>query len=305
MMKPQTQAGCQLSVIVVFYNMRREAHRTLFSLTRAYQQNTDNLTYEVIVIDSGSTEPLDKAWVEGLGENFRYIYFDAKFPSPCAALNYGVQIAHGDYVMICIDGARILSPGILHYAMLASKIYPDPFIYTLGMHLGTKVQYHLVEEGYSQADEDVLIRSVDWEKDGYLLFDISTLAASGRNGYFSTPRESNCFMMLRSTYQRMGGFNEKFQSPGGGIANPDFFNRANALDNVSPIMLFGEATFHQFHGGVATNTSLKERAWVKRRKEYELIYGKAYEPCTISPIFFGSMHEKCARFITISPAGNE
>ena len=43
-----------LSVVVVFYNMRREAARTLHSLSRAYQQGIDDLDYEVIVVENGS-----------------------------------------------------------------------------------------------------------------------------------------------------------------------------------------------------------------------------------------------------------
>ncbi len=289
----QTNAKYRLSIVVIFYNMRREAARTLFSLTKAYQQNIDDLSYEVIAIDNGSSQPLDQAWVEGFGENFRYIYFDTKVPSPCAALNYGVEVAAGDFVMACIDGARIFSPGILHYAMLAANIYPNPFVYTLGMHLGAKLQNYLFEEGYSQADEDVLIASVDWQKDGYLLFDISNVASSSGKGYFSEIKESNCFMLRRSSYQEIGGFNERFKSAGGGIVNLDFFNRINMLDGIRPVMLLGEATFHQFHGGTATNVALKDHPWKKMQIEYELIYRKSYAPYFVSPTFLGSVHPKC------------
>lgn len=287
----------QLSVVVVFYNMRREARRTLLSLTSAYQHNIHDLPYEVIVVDSGSPQPLEKDWVESLGENFRYIYFEAHFPSPCAALNYGAQIAHGEYVMMCIDGARILSPGILHYSMLATRISPNPFIYTLGMHIGSKLQNYLVDEGYSQIDEDRLLASLDWENDGYSLFDISSLAASSGGGYFSPLNESNCVTLRRSTYLELGGFDEKFRSGGGGVANLDFFNRANAWDGISPIMLLGEATFHQFHGGTATSASLKKRYWEKMHIEYELLRGKRYQPCSVSPTFLGVVHPKSRRLL--------
>ena len=43
-----------LTVLVVFHNMRREAARTLHSLSRAYQRDIDNLDYEVIAIENGS-----------------------------------------------------------------------------------------------------------------------------------------------------------------------------------------------------------------------------------------------------------
>jgi hypothetical protein len=141
----------------------------------------------------------------------------------------------------------------MYYSFLASRIYKNPFIYTLGMHIGHKPQPYLAEENYSQADEDLLMDSIDWKKDGYTLFDISSLALPSGKGYFSKLVESNCVTMLRSTYQKMGGFDERFKSAGGGLTNLDFFNRANMIDDINPVMLLGEATFHQFHGGTATN----------------------------------------------------
>ncbi len=278
----------------------------MLSLTEAYQQNADvmsDISYEVIAIDNGSTQSLDKTWVESFGKNFRYIYFDAKTPSPCEALNYGAQIARGDLITLCIDGARIFSPGIVHYSMLASRIYKNPFIYTLGMHIGYKPQNYLAEENYSQTDEDLLMASIDWEQDGYLLFDISSLALSSGKGYFSKLSESNCMTMLRSTYQKMGGFDERFKSAGGGLTNLDFFNRANMIDDINPVMLLGEATFHQFHGGAATNLPLKDHPWEKMSEEYQSIHGKPFEPYLRSPTYLGRINPKCYRLLQ-SPAEN-
>ncbi len=287
-----------LSVIVIFYNMRREALRTLYSLTKKYQLNSDLISYEVIAIDNGSTEPLEPGLEDKFGGNFRYVYFDAKTPSPCAALNYGVQNAQGELITLCIDGARILSPKILLYSTLASRIHKDPFIYTLGMHIGHKPQNYLVEENYSQTDEDKLIASIDWEENGYLLFNISSPTLSSGKGYFSKLAESNCVTMLKSTYKKIGGFDERFTSPGGGITNLDFFNRVNEIEDVASIMLFGEATFHQFHGGTATNVPLKDHPWEKMAEEYKRIRGKPYETHFVSPVFFGGMHSGCDKLIT-------
>jgi hypothetical protein len=187
----------------------------------------------------------------------------------------------------------MLSPGILHYSMLASKLYKDPFIYTLGMHIGEKAQNYLAGENYSQLDEDILMDSVDWKQDGYSLFNISSVALSSGNGYFSKLNESNCITMLRSTYQGMGGFDERFKSAGGGLVNLDFFNRLNRNDDMNPVMLLGEATFHQFHGGTATNVPLKDHPWKQMDEEYTLITGKPYQPHRKKPVYFGDVHSKC------------
>jgi glycosyltransferase involved in cell wall biosynthesis len=287
-----------LSVVVIFYNMRREAPRTLYSLSQAYQKNTDGLKYEVMAVDNGSPEPLDESTVQSMGENFRYIYFDARTPSPCQALNYAVKLARGKLITLCIDGARILSPGILHYSRLASRLYENPFVYTLGMHLGHKPQPDLVEENYSQIDEDKLIDSVDWRQDGYSLFDISSVALSSGKGYLSPLTESNCVTMPRSVYEKIGGFDERFKSAGGGLTNLDFFNRANEIADIQPVLLLGEATFHQFHNGTATNVSRKDHPWEKMAKEYLTIRGKPFRTYSRKPLYFGNIHPRCYRLIT-------
>lgn len=282
-----------LSVVVIFFNMRRESQRTLYSLSREYQKNMSNISYEVIAIDSGSTEPLDEKLVKSFGNNFRYVYFDTSVPSPCKALNYGAQVARGKWITVCVDGARILSPGILYYSTIASRIYNNPFIYTLSMHIGSKPQNYLAEENYSQQDEDILMNSVNWKQDGYSLFDISSVALSSGNGYFSKLNESNCITLPRSAYQQVGGFDERFKSAGGGLTNLDFFNRLNESNDMNPVMLLGEGTFHQFHGGTATNVPIKDHPWKKMEEEYNLIAGKPYYPYHRKPVYFGDVHPKC------------
>jgi len=105
-MTPKTSSPI-ISIIINFYNMRREAERTLYSLTSGYQKGVDPEDYEVIAIDNGSTEPLDKDWVKSFGNNFRYVYFNSESPSPCAAMNYAVDLAGTEFITCCIDGARI------------------------------------------------------------------------------------------------------------------------------------------------------------------------------------------------------
>ncbi len=278
-----------LSIVVIFYNMQREAQRTLYSLSSQYQKLMGDYPYEVIAIDNGSTEPLNEQMVAAYGKQFRYVYFNAKTPSPCDALNFGVDQARGQYVMICIDGARILSPRILHYASLAFKAFKHPFVYTVGMHIGGKPQNYLVEQGYSRAEEDKLIATVDWRVDGYKLFDISCFAFSSGNGFFAALSESNCFAIKKSDYQMLGGYNSAFKSAGGGITNLDFFNRANQCLDLQPVKLLGEATFHQFHGGTATNVPMKDHPWKSMAEEYEHIYGRAFAVYERPPTYFGPL----------------
>ena len=61
-----------LSVVVVVHNMRREAARTLYSLSSRYQQGLGELDYEVIVVENGSDpeQALGEGYVRGFGPEF-------------------------------------------------------------------------------------------------------------------------------------------------------------------------------------------------------------------------------------------
>jgi len=281
----------KLTIVINFHNMQREAKRTLFSLTSSYQNISSDL-YDIIVIDNSSTETLGSNFVEGFGSNFFYIYYNSKYPSPVEAINYVIEKINSEFVMCIIDGARILSPGILKNSFEAWKLYKHPFVYTLGMHIGEDIQNITMKKGYNQKVEDKLLKTVEWKTDGYQLFNISSLAASAKDGYFSKINESNCFSLKKDDFLKVGGFNKEFKSPGGGLANLDFFNKINALDFIEPILLLGEATFHQFHGGVATNITLEVHPFKKMNEEYRSIYNRDYVELWRVPNYFTNLNEE-------------
>jgi hypothetical protein len=286
-----------LSIVVIFHNMRREAKRTLYSLTPAYQKGVSVNDYEVLAIDSGSTEPLDANMVDSFGPNFHHLKINWEYPSPCRALNLGVAKARYGIVVCVIDGARILSPNILSRTLQVFRKKRNPFVYTLGMHLGAKVQNESMLEGYDQEVEDELLNTVPWRQDGYKLFTISSVASSSRKGFYSKLTESNCFALFKKTYKQIGGFDERFVSRGGGLANLDIFNRAMMSERIAPVMLLGEATFHQYHGGVATNVPLAEHPWASFSEEYARIRGHNYREIYRAPEYFGDVCQEALRLI--------
>lgn len=292
-----TKNKYDLTIVINFYNMRREAARTLLTLSRDFQQHVENISYEVIAVDSGSTEPLDRAMVESYGDDFRYLYYDAKHPSPCMALNAAVDQARSPIVMCLIDGARMVSPGVIAQSLQAARSVEHPFVYTLSMHLGHEPQNDSLLNGYNQEKEDALLTTLDWQQDGYGLFDISCVTNVGRHGFFSPFSESNCFMLTKNDYKRLGGFDERFIEPGGGLANLDFFNRIHEEDNMNPIVLLGEATFHQFHGGVASNAPMKDHPFGKYNAEYHRLHGKNFSSSFRPPKYFGSVTRQSAHLV--------
>jgi glycosyl transferase family 2 len=264
-----------LTVIINFFNMQREAKRTLATLSARYQRGCDDINYEVIAIDHGSSEPLDPNLVASAGGNFRYRYLETDSASPCRALNAAVDDAASEFVLVSIDGARMFSPGVIAQCFAAADRFDHPFVFGLNAHIGSKKQFQLLDEGYTQADEDALLEAVDWREDGYRLFDISCLGNPAAND--SGPNESNVVFLRKADFKAVGGYNPAFESPGGGFASIDLFKRLIESPGIDPILIVGEATFHQMHGGAVTGAqgaARKERMAAMRR-EYAEITGSA------------------------------
>ena len=276
-----------LSVVVAFHDMRREAPRTLHTLSPAYQRGVAADEYEVIAVDVGSEPPLDEALVRAQGDHFRLLRFP-RAPSPAAAINAAVRESRGAAVMACIDGARMLTPGILRLALAALRGYADPLVATLSWHLGPKVQNESMLEGYDQTSEDRLLESVDWRGDGYSLFRVGCLSQSSRGGWLGPLAESNCVAMRRAAWERLAGYDERFTSPGGGLVNPDLYRRACDLLGP-PVVLLGEGTFHQFHGGVATNVPRAHRPVRPMMEEYVMIRGEPFVGPALKPTLLGGL----------------
>ncbi len=281
-------SGPILSIVVVIYDMEREAPRTLFTLKPEYQNLPPSL-YEVIVVDNGSPRALGERLVRGISEHFQYVYLQPGDPSPVRALNFGASLSRGRLIGFAIDGARMLSPGILQYAMRAARAYDNPVVSTLGYHLGHEAQPIAVSKGYDQLVEDRLLASVDWTRDGYSLFRIAAPAPSSKNGWLAPIGESNCVFVTPKTFDDVGGFHVGFDTPGGGFANLDFYREICEHPETELVILLGEGTFHQIHGDATTGKSQKELAELMSGlgEQYFQIRGKQYEPPVVACDFLG------------------
>ncbi len=278
-----------LSIIVVFHNMSREANRTLHTLSANYQRGADPDHYEIIAVDNASTQPLNPALVQGFGENFHYRYFATSSSSPVACINEQVKNCRGDAIMVMIDGAHMLTPGVIAKAQRLFSAYENPFISVVGFHLGPGMQNATVTQGYNRETEDRLLENTDWRRNGYELFRISEGLSYDCAGWFGPLMESNCFFMRRDSFIEAGGFDERFQEPGGGLAILDFYQTMVADPALDYLVLLGEGSFHQFHGGVASNAPFAEHPWKRFHAEYERLKGHPFEIVARRPVLFGEI----------------
>jgi len=289
--------------------MRREAPRTLYTLSADYQLDVRTDDYDVIVVDNGSAERMSSDEVKPFGPNFHYHYVENALPSPAAAINLGVTRSRAQHVGVMIDGARMASPGIVRLALKALDAFERPVVGTVAFHIGPDQQPRSVMYGYGREAEDELLARIDWRRNGYRLFDISTVANSsspGRLGKiadriappvtaaartsaahvaetmraFASLLESNLIFMPAALFHELRGYDERFDLPGGGLVNLDFYRRAADLPNTTLVTLSGEATFHQVHGGTMTNTPVPSGVEEIRKYEtqFEAIRGVPFEP---------------------------
>ena len=286
-----------VTVVVVAFDMARELPRTLRSLSPRFQRDIDVDDYEVIVVDNGSREPLPESALADFGGHLRVERIAPASPSPACAANLGLGLAAGELLGLLIDGARLASPGLLATARRASRIAPRPVIATLAWHLGSHPHIRAAEVGYDEREEDRLLSEIDWEADGYRLFDIATFAGSSLRGWFGRLGESNALFMPRAMWDELRGLDERFVSPGGGYVNHDLFRRACALDDTELIVLLGEGTFHQIHGGISTSRRFLRDDW---KAEYAALRGVPYTPPDKPAVLFGSVPPSTLRHLEYS-----
>lgn len=278
-----------ISIIVAMFNMRREAARTLYSLSAAHQQDVRADEYEVLVVENGSSSPLDKSWVEAHGTNFRYLDMGADaHPSPVRAVNQAVAHARGESIGIIMDGARMVTPGMLATAREALKMGARTVVASLAWHIGDEHQSLSSVKGYSQATEDRILADLDWKSDGYRLFRRAAWAFSNPEGHFGFLAESCATFMSRDLFDTVGGYDPSFSLPGGGYANLDFFERCCAAEGVCVMLMAGEGTFHQYHGGATTGRQASEYS-ISAHDEYRQLRGRSYSPPELSLVLFGKL----------------
>jgi len=265
----------KVSIIVISYNMNRELPRTLLSLSVPFQKGITRDEFEVILIDNGSKVPPTASDFSHLDIDLRVVSMDNPTKSPVPAINFGLKQVSGEIIGVYIDGARIASPRLIASARDAITYNQRAFVGSRGRYLGNKFQRVAIVEGYNQQVEDEMLAQSGWESDGYKLFDISVFDESSGPTWFDPVAESNSLFMWRSLWNELGGYAEGFVTPGGGLVNLDTWKRACELPETVPTLLLGEATFHQVHGGVATNGSLDKVQ--EFYTEYFSIYGEEFD----------------------------
>jgi hypothetical protein len=293
------EQGLKLSVIVVAYAMPEQLDRTLYSLSLDYQHSVVNADYEVIVVENTSERNLGEARATAHRGQFRYFEREEAEPTPIHAINFGAEQAKGDFVAIMIDGARMITPGVVAWTLAGLNLYDESVICVPGYHLGSELQQIAARKGYNEDDEARLLASIGWPEDGYRLFDISCSAGTSAGGFFKPIGESNCIAMSRALFHQLGGFDAAFRQRGGGLVNMDFYKRALETKDTQLVILPGEGSFHQFHKGETTGKPdiNRDQLLHDMQAEYVELRGERFSPPEKRATFLGPVPDSALRYL--------
>jgi hypothetical protein len=292
-----------ISLVLVVYKMASQAEKTIRSLMVDYQRGVRAEEYEVIIVENESPELIRPEFLQSLPANFSYYLRRDAEPSPGPAVNFGAAKTSGNHICILIDGARMLTPGAVKNMILGHRIGESSVVSSPGYHLGRQLQQEAVESGYCHESERDLLDSIGWPEDGYRLFEIACLNGSSGLGFFLPISESNCISMPRRIWDAIGGYDIRFNLGGGGLINLDFYKRACEHAGVQHVVLPGEGSFHQFHGGITTggqDPGARQAYIEASNQQYLELRGSEYQSPVTNPIYLGEIPTNVQRFVLYS-----
>lgn len=289
----------RLSIIVIAYDMAEQALRTLQSLSPAYQEGVRPEDYEVILVENRSARCMDAAAVAALPGQVRYTLRDNDSVSPARAINLALSQARGEMVGIMIDGARMVTPGVIRHVLMARDMNPMAVVAVPGYQLGPHPQH--MAETRLPAEDTAALAAIDWPSEGYRLFEIASMSQANRGGFFGAFMECNCLFAPASVLRELGGADERFDLPGGGALNLHLYGQLVNHPATELFYLIGEGSFHQAHGGVTTTRREDREALLTAiRLQLEAINGGPFAAPAANPVLLGRLHPAIHPFLSYS-----
>ncbi len=288
-----------ISFVIVAYNIPKQLVRTLTSCTPFYQ-DIEPSRLEIIIIDNGSDVPLELSDFKGFPRVSRVIRVDGR-PSPVFGLNLGIAEAKFSNIALMIDGAHMLTPGVVKNARSVLEFMRRPVINVPQYILGAASQnLRSINNAYEQETED--LKDLGWPLNGYALLDYAVIAGENPNKQYLDAIETNCLITTKEVLAECGGYDEGFDEAGAGLANIEIFNRLCHDPMNQYVTLPGEGSFHQDHGGTTTSLSSEERDKLVKTyyEKYKSVTGDDRNFSLRGPFVFGDV-SACNRTIpTIS-----
>ncbi|KZR65040.1 glycosyltransferase family 2 protein [Prochlorococcus sp. MIT 1306] len=258
-----------LSIIIGCYELTTQIERTIVSIHKALQR-VPNITSEIIIADNSLKAIIDTSKSKELNFVLRE-YGHLRQPIH-HIINDSVKYSKGNLLCVMIDGARLCSKGVFRKSLILFQHDPNCLIHIPNFQIGPVHQMYASEVDFGLKDEERLLIDLGWPNVHSVdLIRASTLEEHA--GLGPTIFESNCLLVSRRIWDKVGGYDERFLRMDGGFASADLLYRLSKVCSAL-LILKNEGSFHQLHGGSTTISPKQTEIGLKdMTTEYRQIKG--------------------------------
>ena len=183
---------------------------TLDACVMSIAQKATYANYEIVLVENNSEDPETFAYYETLPERVaaasegkggaRVVYWPGEF-NYSRIINFGVEHAKGDYLLLLNNDTEVISPDFLE-EMMGYLQRPDAGVVGAKLYFADHLVQHAgilvgVRGALAHANQDFSAK-----REGYL-------ARAVRPGNFSAVTGA-CQMIRRDVFEQVGGYNEEF-----------------------------------------------------------------------------------------------
>ena len=124
-----------------------------------------------------------------------------------------IAAARAPLVGVCIDGARLASPGLIAAVSRRPRSIRERSSPRLNYQLGPALHYDARRHGYDQAAEERLLADIDWPTDGYKPVRGLDAGISRRTRPVPSWKATALFLS-RALWDELGGYRPRFRRAG-------------------------------------------------------------------------------------------
>ncbi len=279
--------------------MPMQLEQTLYTLSAQYQRGVSVDDYEVVVVENDSTNMTSEGYVHQLGKNIHYYSRKERSHSPVPAINFAFEQCRGKLIGLMIDGAHMVTPRVVQYALTANRAFEKPIVVVPGYHVGGRRQS--TDPSYNETVEQEVLAGLQWRENGYELFDVAEFSPGNEHSYLHPIMECNCLFAPYKLFKEIGFCDTRFMLKGGGSVNLHLYRQLATKSGTTIVVLPGEGSFHQFHGGVSTSSyEQKQQELSEHRKQLHEIWGGSFHSVSREPVLLGAVTHWAQRFLELS-----
>lgn len=216
---------------------------TLDACVTSIAQKATYANYEIVLVENNSEAPETFAYYETLSERVaaasegkgiaRVVYWPGEF-NYSQIINFGVEHAKGDYLLLLNNDTEVISPGFIE-EMMGYLMRPDAGVVGAKLYFADHLVQHAgilvgVRGALAHANQDFSAK-----REGYL-------ARAVRPGNFSAVTGA-CQMVRRDVFEQVGGYNEEFAV---GFNDADFCLRVREAGYRTIFTPYAELYHYEF-----------------------------------------------------------